>query len=118
MAVDLNAIPLTKTFVAPSSKEMADALAAFDARVPLGATDMEKAVDDRGRQFRRRVEESAGGRLHRRRPQPRQSAGHRDVREAGRRSWPTRGSRSAATSSAPAWILNCPGRWRFRAAAR
>ena len=44
MAVDLNAIPLTKTFVAPDSKEMADALAALEARVPLGATDMEKAL--------------------------------------------------------------------------
>ena len=44
MAVDLNAIPLTKTFVAPNSKEMAEALAALDARVPLGATDMAKAI--------------------------------------------------------------------------
>jgi hypothetical protein len=44
MAVDLNAAPLTKTFVAPSGKEMTDALAALDARVPLGATDMAKAI--------------------------------------------------------------------------
>ena len=36
VAVDLNAIPLTKTFVAPNGKEMAAALAALDARVPLG----------------------------------------------------------------------------------
>ena len=42
VAVDLNAIPLTKTFVAPNGKEMAEALAALDARVPLGATDMAK----------------------------------------------------------------------------
>ena len=44
MAVDLNAIPLTKTFVAPDSSEMAAALKELDARVPLGATDMERAV--------------------------------------------------------------------------
>ena len=40
MAVDLNAIALTKTFVDPKSKEMADALAQLKARVPLGATDI------------------------------------------------------------------------------
>ena len=45
MAVDLDAIPLSKTFVAPDSKEMADALAALDNRVPLGATDMEAAMN-------------------------------------------------------------------------
>ncbi|MCG2684963.1 MAG: hypothetical protein L6306_15270 [Planctomycetales bacterium] len=45
MAVDLNAVPLTETFVAPGGREMADALSALDARVPLGATDMQKAVD-------------------------------------------------------------------------
>ena len=44
MAVDLNAIPLTKTFVSPESPEMAKALAALEARVPLGATDVPKAV--------------------------------------------------------------------------
>ena len=44
VAVDLNAIPLTKTFVAPDSKEMITALKELDARVPLGATDMEKAI--------------------------------------------------------------------------
>ena len=44
MAVDLNAIPLTKGFVPAGSKEMVDALAALDARVPLGATDLEKAL--------------------------------------------------------------------------
>lgn len=44
VAVDLNAAPLTKSFVAPNSKEMTDALAALDARVPLGATDMAKAI--------------------------------------------------------------------------
>ena len=44
MAVDLNAVGLTKGFVAPNSKEVADALAALEARVPLGATDMEKAL--------------------------------------------------------------------------
>ena len=44
VAVDLNAIPLTKTFVAPDGSEMGEALKELDARVPLGATDMEKAI--------------------------------------------------------------------------
>ena len=44
IAVDLNAIPLTKGFVAPDSKEMNEAVTAIDARVPLGSTDMSKAV--------------------------------------------------------------------------
>ncbi len=44
VAVDLDATPLTKTFVAPGSKEMTDALAALNLRTPLGATDMGKAV--------------------------------------------------------------------------
>jgi tetratricopeptide (TPR) repeat protein len=44
MAVDLDAIPLSKNFVAAGSAEMGAALAALDARVPLGATDMEKAL--------------------------------------------------------------------------
>ena len=84
VAVDLNAIPLTKTFVAPNSKEMADALAALDARVPLGATDMAKAIGAVVGQLQRRVEECAGGGLYRRRPQRRAPAGHRGVREVGR----------------------------------
>ena len=45
MAVDLNAVPITETFVAPNGNEMTEALATLDARVPLGATDMQKAVE-------------------------------------------------------------------------
>ena len=45
MAVDLNAAPMTKDFVAPESKEMADAMAALEARAPLGATDVEKSLN-------------------------------------------------------------------------
>ena len=45
VAVDLHAIPLSKKFVAPNSKEMEAALAELDARVPLGATDMAKAIE-------------------------------------------------------------------------
>ncbi len=45
MAVDLNAAAITKEFVAPESKEMGDALAALEARAPLGATDMEKSLN-------------------------------------------------------------------------
>ncbi len=44
MAVDLNANALTKTFVDPKSKEMADAMARLKDRAPLGATDMKKAL--------------------------------------------------------------------------
>ncbi len=45
MAVDLNAVPITETFVSPNGNEMTEALATLDARVPLGATDMQKAVE-------------------------------------------------------------------------
>ncbi len=45
MAIDLNAVGLTKNFVAPGSKEMTEAVAALNARVPLGATDMEAALN-------------------------------------------------------------------------
>jgi len=45
MAVDLAAVPLTKGFVAPAGKEITDATAALSARPPLGATDMESALN-------------------------------------------------------------------------
>ena len=44
IAVDLDAKDMTKDFVAPKSPEMAAALAELDQRVPLGATDMERAI--------------------------------------------------------------------------
>jgi hypothetical protein len=44
MAVDLNAIPLTNSFVAPGSPEMSAALEKLNRRVPLGSTDMEAAL--------------------------------------------------------------------------
>ncbi len=39
-SVDIGAVPLSKTFVAPRSAEMDAALAQLDRRVPLGSTDM------------------------------------------------------------------------------
>ena len=44
MAVDLKAIPLTKSFVAPRGPEMQAALQQLEHRVPLGATDLEAAL--------------------------------------------------------------------------
>jgi len=44
MACDLSAAALTESFVAPGSLEMAEALKKLDARVPLGSTDMQKAL--------------------------------------------------------------------------
>ena len=44
IATDLNAIPLTKGFVAPQSAEWTQAMAALDERTPLGSNDMEKAL--------------------------------------------------------------------------
>ena len=44
MAVDIDAVPLTPTFVAPASAEMQAALAGLRTRTPLGTTDMHKAV--------------------------------------------------------------------------
>src|SRR3569623_328909 len=40
LAVDLNAVRLTKSFVPAGSPEMQQALAALEQRVPLGSTDM------------------------------------------------------------------------------
>ena len=44
MAVDVNAIPLTDTFVDPRGSEMQAALDKLNRRVPLGATDLEAAL--------------------------------------------------------------------------
>jgi hypothetical protein len=44
MAVDLDAVPLSKTFAAANSDETRHALAALAKRVPLGATDMPSAL--------------------------------------------------------------------------
>jgi len=44
MACDLSTAALTKSFVPPGSPEMAEALTKLDARVPLGSTDMQKAL--------------------------------------------------------------------------
>ncbi|NQT12542.1 MAG: VWA domain-containing protein, partial [Planctomycetes bacterium] len=44
VAVDVNAIGMTKSFVAAGSEEMSGALEKLEARVPLGATDMQGAV--------------------------------------------------------------------------
>jgi len=44
MAVDLHATPLTEGFVTPNGAEMAAGLKKLDARVPLGSTDMGKAM--------------------------------------------------------------------------
>jgi hypothetical protein len=44
MAVDLNAVPMTEDFVSLGSAELAQAMAQLRARVPLGATDMNKAL--------------------------------------------------------------------------
>jgi hypothetical protein len=44
MAYDLQAVPITKDFVAASSPEVAQAMAALRQRVPLGAADLEGAL--------------------------------------------------------------------------
>jgi tetratricopeptide (TPR) repeat protein len=44
MAVDIDAVPLTKTFVAVGSPEMQAALVELNNRTPLGTTDMAKAL--------------------------------------------------------------------------
>ncbi len=69
MAVDLNANAMTKTFVDPKSKEMADAMARLKDRAPLGASDMKKALTAAAGGFAGDDEESQDNNLHRRRPQ-------------------------------------------------
>jgi len=44
MASDLNAVPMNESFVAPDSPAMAEAIAKLEARVPLGATDMQESL--------------------------------------------------------------------------
>ena len=44
LAVDVNAIPMTPGFVAAGSAEMSAAVAKLQRRVPLGASDMDKAL--------------------------------------------------------------------------
>jgi len=44
LAVDIDAVPLTKSFVAPGSPEVEKALAELRGRTPLGTTDMLKAL--------------------------------------------------------------------------
>ncbi len=51
VAFDLNATPLTQGFVAPSSAEMAAALSALNQRTPLGACDLEKALEAAAKSF-------------------------------------------------------------------
>ena len=44
MAVDVNAIPLTNTFVDPRGSEMQTSLEKLNRRVPLGRTDLDAAL--------------------------------------------------------------------------
>jgi tetratricopeptide (TPR) repeat protein len=44
IAVDVNTVPMTEGFVKPAGNEIAAALQKLEQRVPLGATDMEKAL--------------------------------------------------------------------------
>ncbi|MHC4406138.1 MAG: VWA domain-containing protein, partial [Planctomycetota bacterium] len=44
VAADVNAVALTDSFVGPGSQELAEALQKLEARAPLGATDMAKAM--------------------------------------------------------------------------
>ena len=48
---DLHAVPLTHGFVAPNSPQMAAALAMLDRRTPLGACDLENALDAAAKSF-------------------------------------------------------------------
>jgi hypothetical protein len=50
-AVDLQAIPLTKDFVAPRSSELQAAVASLRGRVPLGSTDMDTALESAAAKF-------------------------------------------------------------------
>ncbi|NUQ65932.1 MAG: VWA domain-containing protein, partial [Pirellulales bacterium] len=52
IAADIYAVGMTQGFAAPNSPEMAAALQKLDARVPLGATDMDKALTTAAGSFR------------------------------------------------------------------
>ena len=51
VAFDLNAVPLTRGFVAPGSPAMTEAFAALLRRTPLGSCDLEKALDTAAKSF-------------------------------------------------------------------
>ncbi|NQT37970.1 MAG: hypothetical protein HQ581_10800 [Planctomycetes bacterium] len=51
MAIDVNAVPLTEAFVAPAGPQMAGALEKLNMRVPLGSTDMQKALQSAAGSF-------------------------------------------------------------------
>jgi hypothetical protein len=51
LAVDLHAVPLHDAFVAPNSPELAAARQRLTARIPLGSTDMNKALATAARTF-------------------------------------------------------------------
>ncbi len=51
VAFDLNAAPLTRGFVAPDNPAMTEAFAALLRRTPLGACDLEKALDTAAKSF-------------------------------------------------------------------
>lgn len=51
IAVDLNATPMTETFVEPAGNEIAGALDRLNARVPLGTTDMQAALTEAAASF-------------------------------------------------------------------
>ena len=51
VAFDLDAAPLTRGFAAPNSPEMAAALKTLKQRVPLGACDLQRALDTAAKSF-------------------------------------------------------------------
>ena len=55
MAVDLEATPLTRTFVPPAGAEMRAAIAQLQQRAPLGATDMAAALGAAASRFDRSI---------------------------------------------------------------
>ena len=60
IAVDLDAVPLTEQFVEADSQEMREALAKLEQRTPLGATDMERALQAALESSARRARTPAG----------------------------------------------------------
>ena len=74
LAVDVNAIPLTAEFVAPNGPEMKAAMAKLRNRVPLGATDLEAALNAAINSFANPFEGATCRRLFGRRSEQRESS--------------------------------------------
>ncbi len=110
LAVDVNAIPMTSGFVAAGSAEMNAAVAKLQRRVPLGASDMDKALSAATAAFGGApVNPARRSTSARARAWP--TSWPRRVSINSWATWPTTASPSAAWRSGRGWTCRCWALW-------